>query len=132
MGDVCNVLVVEDHDAVRATLGQVVEHEGYRFTLVANALEARRAVEREGFDVAIVDVTLPGNEDGVLLADHLAGLGIAILLISGDPAQLERIGRSRHMLLEKPFRLSELKDSLGKLLERSGTDCSPEVVRRGL
>jgi DNA-binding response OmpR family regulator len=131
VSEICNVLVVEDHAAVRATLGEVVEHEGYHFTLVDTAAEARRVASREHFDVAIVDVTLPGEEDGLSLASYLASRGMGILLISGNPAQFERMNGAGYRVLPKPFRLAELTRALAQVLEESGADCKPEIARRG-
>jgi DNA-binding NtrC family response regulator len=129
MSDVCNVLVVEDHDAVRAVLGDVVALEGYRFTGVRTAAEARKAVAADHFDVAIVDVTLPGEEDGLALADYLAGLGIGTIVTSGDPKQDDRIARTRHTTLAKPFRLAELKDCIRHVLEKIDADCTPSSIK---
>src|SRR5207248_11401478 len=108
MDRICKILVVEDDDSVRALLGDVLEHQGYDFTLASSAAEMREALEREEHDVAIIDISLRGAENGFELAELASEKGCGIILTTGDPAhrvRLEASGR-RHVL--KPFRMLDL------------------------
>ena len=42
---ICNILVVEDDDSVRALLGDVLDHAGYEFTLARDGAEMRAALD---------------------------------------------------------------------------------------
>lgn len=125
MAKICKVLVVDDHDDVRTVLGTAVEHAGYRFTLARDAVEARRAIEKEAFEVAIIDATLPPREDGHALAAFAASRGIGIVMISGDPRQGEPLQRGRHAYLRKPFRLSDLLRLIQAVLVEIQAECRP-------
>src|ERR1041385_5948916 len=104
----CKGLVVGDHDDVRAILGMMGGYAGYHFTLAKDATEARKAIKQEDFDVAIIDVTLPPREDGFRLAEFAEERGIGIIMISGEPRQIERLQEGRYAHLIKPFRVSSM------------------------
>ncbi len=78
MARICNILVVEDDDLVRALLGDVLDHAGYEFMLARDGAEMRAALDAEPFDVAIIDISLRGGEDGFALARRRAGKGAAL------------------------------------------------------
>jgi DNA-binding NtrC family response regulator len=129
MAKICKVLVVDDHDDVRTVLGTAVEHAGYRFTLAKDATEARRAIENDAFEVAIIDATLPPWEDGHALAAFAASRGIGVIMISGDPRQTEPLKQGRHAYLRKPFRLSDLLRLIEAVLAEIRAECQPAPDR---
>ena len=54
------VLVVEDDERVRAGLRRAFESEGHRVLACGDAAEALRELHREGCDLVVLDVELPG------------------------------------------------------------------------
>jgi two-component system NtrC family sensor kinase len=54
------VLVVEDDERVRAGLRRAFESEGHRVLACGDAAEALRELHREGCDLVVIDVELPG------------------------------------------------------------------------
>lgn len=123
MDRICNILVVEDDDSVRALLGDVLEHQGYEFTLASSAVEMRQALDREEYDVAIIDISLRGAEDGFVLAELASERGCGIILTTGDPrhhSRLETSGR-RHLL--KPFRMLDLTALVDLVLKDTAALC---------
>jgi DNA-binding response OmpR family regulator len=102
-----------------------VGYAGYRFTLAKDAIEARTAIERDEFDIAIIDATLPPWEDGHQLAEFASSCGIGVIMISGDPRQGEVLERSRHAHLHKPFRLAQLLRLIEDVLREIQAACQP-------
>jgi two-component system OmpR family response regulator len=123
MTRICKVLVVDDHDDVRDILGMMVGYAGYRFTLARDAKEARKAIDREEFDVAIIDATLPPPENGVRLAEFAEERGIGVIMISGEPTQIARLQQGRHAHLIKPFRVSAMLALVDAVLGEVGAGC---------
>ncbi|MBX3394835.1 MAG: response regulator [Phycisphaerae bacterium] len=62
-----NVLIVEDDANHRATLSDILQHEGFGTTTAVDAHEAIDIVKREEFGVAILDFRLPDLNGTVLL-----------------------------------------------------------------
>src|SRR5919112_440905 len=54
------ILVVEDDERVRAGLRRAFEAEGHRVLACGDAAEALRELHREGCDLVVLDVELPG------------------------------------------------------------------------
>src|SRR5260221_13133630 len=69
---ICKILMVEDNDGIRDFLHALLDDEGYHIVIVASGEQMRAALAKDRFDVALIDVTLPGADDGFALA-RLAG-----------------------------------------------------------
>ena len=122
---ICKILVVEDDDAVRALLGDVLDYAGYEFTLAGNGAETRQALDADDYDVAIIDVGLRDGEDGFTLAELADAKGCSVILTTGNPdgrARLEASGR-HHMM--KPFRMQELTGLVERILKDTAALCAP-------
>jgi signal transduction histidine kinase len=77
------VLCVDDNDAQRDNLREILGDEGYRVLTARSCAEARR-LAHSGFDVGLVDVRLPDG-DGVALAAELRQLvpDAQIIMLTG-------------------------------------------------
>lgn len=105
------VLVVDDHEGMRRMLARATESWGWQGAFCASAAEARAALRVGGFDLALCDADLPDG-DGVALAAELraADPGLAVVVMSGDPENLERAGgQGLSALLQKPFELATVR-----------------------
>lgn len=59
MSDAPRILIVDDERNVRATLRGVLEDEGYFADDVSSGEEALSAVERNSYDLILLDIWLP-------------------------------------------------------------------------
>jgi two-component system OmpR family response regulator len=125
MDRICNILVVEDDDAVRALLGDILDYAGYEFTLANGAAEMRIALDAGNFDVAIIDVSLRDGEDGFALAELASDKGCGVILTTGDPDQRSKLEASGRQHVIKPFRMAELTDLIDQLLKDTAALCTP-------
>jgi DNA-binding response OmpR family regulator len=123
MPRICKVLIVENDDDVRNLLGNVFDHEGYRFTQVKTGAEMRQALDEDDYDIAVIDITLPGSEDGFALAQIAREQGCGVILITGDHRHRDRLqGGGEHHLV-KPFRMLQLLEMADKVLAESAAKC---------
>lgn len=125
MDRICKILVVEDDDAVRALLGHVLEHQGYDFALTSSAAEMRNALEIDDYDVAIIDISLRGVENGFALAELASERGCGVILTTGDPAQRARLEASGRRHILKPFRMLDLTALVHQVLKDTEALCEP-------
>ncbi|HEY1797337.1 MAG TPA: response regulator [Stellaceae bacterium] len=114
-----SILVVDDDDAVRETIRSLLDDEGFTVTTAATGLEALDLVEARKFDLAVVDIHLKDEFDGIDLVQHARSQqpGLRSLFISGlysratdDP--------DRDDFVSKPFRPHELLGCVWELLHR--------------
>ncbi|MBI4701699.1 MAG: PAS domain S-box protein [Deltaproteobacteria bacterium] len=116
------VLVVEDHQGVRALARMILERHGYAVIDAAGASEALDLVARHPgpIDVLLSDVVMPGM-DGAALAERMRGLrpDVRVVLCSGHPdrAALEPgAAAGGRPLLRKPYTAEQLLAAVGAAL----------------
>jgi DNA-binding response OmpR family regulator len=123
MPRICKVLIVENDDDVRNLLGNVFDHEGYRFAQVKTGAEMHQALDEDDYDIAVIDIVLPGSEDGFALAQIARDQGCGVVLITGDHRHLERLQADGQHYLAKPFRMQQLLEMADKVLAASAAQC---------
>ena len=77
------VLVVDDDEAVRRTLGRMLELRGLIVETAADAAVAMQRLAEDRFDAVLSDVLMPGDRNGLDLARWARGRGLPVLLLSG-------------------------------------------------
>jgi DNA-binding response OmpR family regulator len=113
---VSRVLVVEDDEAMRATLRQALEREGHRVLEQVSGDHVLALLESQAFDVIVLDRDLPGvNGLDLLPVLRRRFPRIAVIFITafGGTRVAEEVillGAARY--LEKPFRMQELLDAV--------------------
>lgn len=106
------VLVADDNAIVRVELGAALEEAGYRWLDAGTANGALQIAAEKHPDLAIVDVHLLGDMDGIDAAVHLRErYGTRIIFVTGDasPATRERAERVRAAdYVIKPYAMESL------------------------
>jgi len=124
--DRLRILVVDDEQIVRYTLEMFLEHLGHEACCCDNGEEGLRALEREDFDAAFVDIRMPGL-DGVAFLGRCRRMcpGTPVIMVSGHGSDetLEEVRRAgAHAFLAKPFRMDEIEALLDRLPRRLPED----------
>ena len=133
MSEPAHILVVDDDDRIRDLLKRYLSREGYRVTAAADADAARRMMETMAFDLAILDVMMPG-EDGLSLLSGIrrgASRETPVLLLTARGEASDRIDglkRGADDYLAKPFEPEELSLRCAAILRRSHREAPPEEV----
>jgi len=114
------VLIIDDDDAIRATMHEFIERSGYTTFSVGSAEEAMELLIKEEIDVAITDIILPGR-DGLELTDYIkSGFDIDVIVMtgySGDYSYEEAINKGASDFVFKPVRFEELILRLKRVLK---------------
>ncbi len=116
-----HLLVVDDDDRIRALLKTYLSQHNYRVSCAANAAQVRRLLKTLEFDLAVIDIMMPG-EDGISLTAHIHKTrAMPVLLLTARDAPQERITGLRagaDDYLCKPFEPEELLLRIGAILRR--------------
>ncbi len=77
------LLVVDDEHAVRHSLSNWFRKDGYAVETAENATEALRWLQKQRFDVVLLDIKMPGM-DGMELLEHVRKIDerIAVIMIT--------------------------------------------------
>lgn len=108
------LLFVEDEDDLRTLVGDALRMLGYDVVAVADGPSALAAMEGDGFDVLVSDVSMPRGISGIDLAEHVLQRqpNARIVLASGFArAQLPPLPAGVSFL-PKPYRIGQLAELL--------------------
>ena len=116
------VLVVEDDVSVRRPLVKFLEMHGFSVVTAETADEGLDALKQNRFVAGVIDLRLRrGSGRDVVAA--VPG-DVPVIIFSGVPSEsseLERV-RSRTRLIEKPYSLVLLVETLEEMLAESGSE----------
>lgn len=118
------ILLAEDDDAIVRLLTDFLREEGFTVTAAAGERSAREALERERFDLALVDLQLAdGSGFGVCAAARARQLPVIFLTASSDESTVvSGFDMGADDYVAKPFRPRELVSRIRSVLRRCGRD----------
>lgn len=117
------ILVVEDEEAISELIEMNLTVAGYEVVQVYDGGKVEAVLEQEaGFDLALVDVMLPGR-DGFSLMEVMKRFRIPVIYLTaktdvGSKVRGLRSGAEDYIV--KPFEVLELLVRVEKVLERTG------------
>jgi len=115
-----HVIVVEDEQFQRETLTDFLDENGYRASGVDSGAALRKLVEKDPPALVLLDLRLPGGDDGFSLARFLRErsrkMGIIMLTASGDTVD-QVVGLD---YIAKPYEPRALLARMKAVLRRAG------------
>jgi two-component system phosphate regulon response regulator OmpR len=118
-----SLLVVDDEPDMRGLLAEYFGRHGFAVREAGSGAEAREAIARSRPDLAVLDVTMPG-ENGLSLLRWLrdAHPGVAVVMLTGNGETIDRVvglelGADDYVA--KPCELRELLARVRAVLRRS-------------
>lgn len=119
------ILVVDDDKRLRDLLQRYLGEQGFVVRTAENAEAMNKAISRDGFDLIILDLMLPG-EDGLSICRRLrtSDPQQAIIMLTAKGDEIDRIvglEMGADDYLPKPFNPRELVARIQAVLRRRGT-----------
>jgi len=116
-----NILVVDDDMSARTVFSSVLRGEGYRVTAVKGGYEAIKAIGEESFDLALVDLRMPGL-DGIEVLEKIKirSPQTRVIIYTGYGSvrtAVEAMKKGATDYLDKSFSADEFKAGVKKVLE---------------
>jgi two-component system, NtrC family, response regulator HydG len=129
-----HVLIVEDEEIVRQLLTGLLREEGYAVDAVATGEEGLKALDRELYDLVLLDLNLPGIHGMNVLSAAPALQTDAEFIVmtafgSVDNA-VEAMKLGAFDYINKPFRTEELLLTLERALQQSALRREVAQLRR--
>lgn len=107
------ILLVEDDVQSALVTSQIFVHKGHLVQSVHNGVDALSSLERDNYDVAVIDVVLP-DLDGFLVAESLLEVQpqVKCVLVTGHflPDGPERAHQLGAYFRTKPLDFKELEE----------------------
>jgi two-component system response regulator QseB len=105
--DAKHILVVDDDPLILELIERALALAQFRVSKARRVAIARDVMMRHPVDLVIADARIPG-ETGLALAETARLLGVALILMTGDPEWADAHGLAAADYLAKPFELTEL------------------------
>jgi len=117
-GEMETVLIVEDNDTVRHTLGTIFSRKGYKAIEWPGSTGVDKLIKRLHPDIVLTDHNLnPGEEEGLSLALRLRAKGVKVMLMSADPFIGETAAANGLPFIQKPFSMQPLLNMIAEVVQ---------------
>ena len=140
------ILIAEDEPPIANLVKTALDGPDYRCTWAADGIAAADLLEREPFDLVLLDIMLPGA-DGYEVLEYCRTLDIPVIFLTAKGTVEDRVRGLRlgaEDYITKPFELMELLARVETVLRRCGRtgrvlslppdieiDTAAHTVRRG-
>jgi DNA-binding response OmpR family regulator len=130
-----SVLVIDDHDDLRALVRAVLQRDGHDVGCAADGRDALRAFFAQRPDVVVLDIEMPQADGWTVLARIRELSDAPVLMLTGRASELEKI-RAFNLgaddYVTKPFSSGELRARVNALLRRTRRPELPDVNDDGV
>ncbi|NOY59727.1 MAG: response regulator [Calditrichaeota bacterium] len=116
-----NVLIVDDEEDIRNLSSQILRSKGYKIDTAADGDEALQKTKQNPYDLALVDLVLPGGINGLDIIKEIARSSSDTRIVAFscfcDANIIEETARAgAHGFLSKPFFSDQLVQTVRKWL----------------
>jgi DNA-binding NtrC family response regulator len=116
------ILLVDDEVVFTTNMSKLLTNRGYRVTAVNGGDSAIQALEKDNFDVVVLDLKMPGM-DGLTTLKEIKKLGLftETLILTGHgsiDSALEAIKLGAYDYLTKPCEIDELVNKIERAWEK--------------
>src|SRR6516162_603849 len=125
------ILIIEDEPTLALLLQERLEKEGYSVTTSRDGEEGLAQALREGFDLLVLDIKLPGRNGFEVcreLRRHCINVPVLMLTARGDVKdRVKGLKLGADDYLAKPFDVAELLARMEALLRRA-SNSPPQLI----
>lgn len=123
-----SILIVDDDRDIRTLLAAFLESNGFSVGMARDGAEAQRLMAHAVFDLAILDLMLPGQDGLELCRDIRRESTMPIIMLTARAEDADRIAGleiGADDYVTKPFNPRELMARVRAVLRRSGAGLKP-------
>lgn len=116
------ILVVEDEEAIANLIKVNLEAEGYHCTCAYDGKIGADYIEKENFDLILLDIMLP-EVNGYELLEYIKPIGTLVIFLTakgGVDDRIKGLKLGADDYITKPFQIGELMARVEALLRRYG------------
>ncbi len=121
------LLLVEDEAGIAESCCELLSAKGSLVTSVFSAKDAMLAIQKDQFDIVIMDLKMPGEISGIQfyewMISYVPALKEKVILMTGDTLSPEFrtfIEKSKVPVIPKPFRFNTFLEKIGLTAKRAG------------
>ena len=115
------ILIIEDDTDINNMMAEALRKAGYECTQAFSGTEGLLYIERDAFDLAVLDLMLPGMNGEALLPQIKAGQNVPVIVVSAKDSIDSKVGlltSGAEDYLTKPFDIQEFVARVGVQIRR--------------
>ena len=128
------ILIVDDERAIRNSLKEIFEMEGYEVDTAENGSTACEMAEKEKYDAVFCDIKMPGMDGIEVLTKLIAdGVETPIIMISGHAdisTAVECIKKGAFDFIEKPLDLNRILITIKNATDKASLVKETKILKK--
>ena len=129
------ILIIDDQDAIRRVLRDILENEKYQVDDVPNGMDALQLIKEQEFDAIFCDIKMP-DMDGIEVLEAVKQIcDTPIIMISGHgtiDTAVDAIKKGAFDFIQKPPDLNRLLITLRNALDKQNLSTENKILRRAV
>lgn len=112
------ILIADDEPDTLDLCSKILKKEGYEVLTVNDGMEAARMIERDPFDLLLLDIRMPGK-NGMEVLDIATAIGLDTVMITAYATietAVEAMKKGARDYLTKPFTAAEIRSVVDKVI----------------
>ncbi|GAA2032529.1 response regulator transcription factor [Yaniella flava] len=130
------ILVVEDEPSISDPLSYLLQREGYEVTVVADGVEAVEEFDRNGSDLVLLDLMLPGQPGTDVIRQIRQDSQVPVIMLTAKDGEVDKVvglelGADDYVT--KPYSARELIARIRAVMRRNADadELIPDTVSAG-
>jgi CheY-like chemotaxis protein len=128
------ILIIDDERAIRNTLGEILQHEGYKVDVAEDGEQGLKLFTERQYDVVLCDIKMP-KMDGLEVLDKArqANPDVPIIMISGHgtiETAVEAVKNGAYDFISKPPDLNRLLITLRNAMDKNTLVAETKTLKK--
>lgn len=129
------ILIIDDQDAIRRVLRDILENEKYQVEDVSNGMDALQLIKEQEFDAIFCDIKMP-EMDGIEVLEAVKQIcDTPVIMISGHgtiDTAVDAIKKGAFDFIQKPPDLNRLLITLRNALDKQNLSTENKALKRAV
>lgn len=129
-----NILIIDDEEAIRSTLKDILEYEDYKVETAIDGEDGLKKIKGKDFDVILCDVKMPKKDGMEVLNEALAyNPELTFIMISGHSnieTAVEATKKGAYDFIQKPPDLNRLLISIRNGMDKTELVTETRILKR--
>lgn len=129
-----NILIIDDEKAIRKTLSEILNYEGYKIDEAGDGEEGLQKFTAKTYDVVLCDIKMP-KLDGIEFLEKSKDINadVPVIMISGHgniDTAVEAVKKGAYDYISKPPDLNRLLITLRNAMDKQSLVTETKVLKR--
>ena len=128
------VLVIDDERAIRYSLKEILEMEGYQVETAENGEEGLRMAEKEKYDAIFCDIKMPVMDGTEMLSKAVEeGIETPVIMVSGHAditTAVDCIKKGAFDFIEKPLDLNRILITIKNATDKANLVTQTKILKK--